>query len=406
MRLLNRSITPGLHRADGGVTWRVWLVTRILDGARGSLFPLYASLATPHWLRLLGAQVGRGTEISTVLPLPSLLRVDDGAFLADDTLVAPFELRAGWMRLGPVRIGTRAFVGNSGIVGPGHDVADHGLVGVLSDAPAQGGPGMSWIGRPAMPLPRVAEAADPGRTFAPPRRLVAARAAVELCRLLPVIVGTLLAEAVLLTQQAALDVGGLPLVALLSAPLLLAVSAVACLTTTGAKWILVGRFRPSECPLWSPFVWRNELFDTFVEVLAVPWAMGAHLGTPVLNWWLRSLGARIGRGVWCETYWLPETDLIRLDDGVSVNRGCVLQTHLFHDRVMRMDTVHLAAGASLGPHSIVLPGAAIGTGASIAASSLVMRGETVPDGTRWAGNPIAGVPRAGTASALAGGEAA
>lgn len=115
---------------------------------------------------------------------------------------------------------------------------------------------------------------------------------------------------------------------------------MACLTTTGAKWILVGRFRPSECPLWSPFVWRNELFDTFVEVLAVPWAMGAHLGTPVLNWWLRSLGARIGRGVWCETYWLPETDLIRLDDGVSVNRGCVLQTHLFHDRVMRMDTVH------------------------------------------------------------------
>ncbi|MFG3363302.1 MULTISPECIES: Pls/PosA family non-ribosomal peptide synthetase [Streptomyces] len=406
VRLLNRSITPGLHRADGGVTWRVWLVTRILDGARGSLFPLYASLATPHWLRLLGAQVGRGTEISTVLPLPSLLRVDDGAFLADDTLVAPFELRAGWMRLGPVRIGTRAFVGNSGIVGPGHDVADHGLVGVLSDAPAQGGPGMSWIGRPAMPLPRVAEAADPGRTFAPPRRLVAARAAVELCRLLPVIVGTLLAEAVLLTQQAALDVGGLPLVALLSAPLLLAASVVACLTTTGAKWILVGRFRPSECPLWSPFVWRNELFDTFVEVLAVPWAMGAHLGTPVLNWWLRSLGARIGRGVWCETYWLPETDLIRLDDGVSVNRGCVLQTHLFHDRVMRMDTVHLAAGASLGPHSIVLPGAAIGTGASIAASSLVMRGETVPDGTRWAGNPIAGVPRAGTAWALAGGEAA
>ncbi|EST20748.1 Pls/PosA family non-ribosomal peptide synthetase [Streptomyces roseochromogenus] len=406
VRLLNRSITPGLHRADGGVAWRAWLVTRILDGARGSLFPLYASLATPYWLRLLGARVGRGTEISTVLPLPSLLQVDDGAFLADDTLVAPFELRGGWMRLGPVRIGSRAFVGNSGIVDPGRDVADHALVGVLSDAPAQGEPGMSWIGRPAMPLPRVAGAADPARTFAPPRRLVAARAAVELCRLLPVIIGTLLAEGVLLTEQEALDLGGLPLVALVGAPLLLAASLVACLTTTGAKWLLVGRFQPGERPLWSSFVWRNELFDTFVEVLAVPWGAGAHLGTPALNWWLRSLGARIGRGVWCETYWLPETDLIRLDDGASVNRGCVLQTHLFHDRIMRMDTVHLAAGASLGPHSIALPGTTIGTGASIAASSLVMRGETVPDGTRWAGNPIAGVSATGTAAPLAGGEAA
>lgn len=406
VRLLNRSIKPGLHRADGGVAWRAWLVTRLLDGARAGFFPLYASLATPYWLRLLGARVGRGAEISTVLPLPSLLRVDDGAFLADDTLVAPFELRGGWLRLGPVRIGTRAFVGNSGIVGPDREVADHALVGVLSDAPTQGEPGMSWIGRPAMPLPRLPETGDPARTFAPPRRLVAARAAVELCRVLPVILGTVLAECVLLTEQEALDLGGLQLAALVGVPLLMAASLVACLTTTGAKWLLVGRFRSGERPLWSSFVWRNELFDTFVEVLAVPWGAGAHLGTPVLNWWLRSLGARIGRGVWCDTYWLPETDLISLGDGVSVNRGCVLQTHLFHDRIMRMDTVHLAAGASLGPHSIALPGTTIGAGASIAAASLVMRGETVPDGTRWAGNPIAGVTASPTTAALAGGEAA
>ncbi|MFJ9903804.1 Pls/PosA family non-ribosomal peptide synthetase [Streptomyces sp. NPDC101152] len=391
VRLLGRSIKPGLHHADGGVAWRAWLVTRLLDSARGSLFPLYASLATPYWLRLLGARVGRGTEISTVLPLPSLLQVDDGAFLADDTLVAPYELRDGWMRLGPVRIGQRAFVGNSGIVAPGRDVPDQALVGVLSDAPAHAGPGTSWIGRPGMPLPRVAGTTDPARTFAPPRRLVAARAAVETGRLLPIILATLLAEGVLLTEQEALDRGGLPLAALVGAPLLLAASVLACLITTGAKWLLVGRFRAVERPLWSSFVWRNELFDTFVEVLAVPWGARAHLGTPALNWWLRSLGARVGRGVWCDTYWLPETDLVGLGDGVSVNRGCVLQTHLFHDRIMRMDTVRLAAGASLGPHSIALPGTTVGTGASVAAASLVMRGETVPDGTRWAGNPIAGV---------------
>ncbi|MFC8712893.1 Pls/PosA family non-ribosomal peptide synthetase [Streptomyces sp. NPDC057197] len=396
VRLLSRAITPGLHRADGAVAWRAWLVTRLLDGARAGLFPLYASLAAPYWLRLLGARVGRGTEISTVLPLPSLLDVRDGAFLADDTLVAPYELHGGWMRLGPVRIGTRAFVGNSGIVGPGREVPDRALIGVLSDAPAHGRAGTSWIGRPAMPLPRAAEHSDPARTFAPPRRLVAARAAVETCRLLPVVLGTLLAECVLLGEQDALVAGGLPLAVLAGAPLLLAAGLAACLLTTLAKWLLVGRFRPGERPLWSSFVWRNELFDTFVEVLAVPWGAGAHLGTPALNWWLRSLGARVGRGVWCETYWLPETDLISLGDGVSVNRGCVLQTHLFHDRIMRMDTVRVADGASLGPHSIALPGTTIGAGASIAASSLVMRGETVPGGTRWAGNPIAGAtpPRA------------
>ncbi|MFE6689142.1 epsilon-poly-L-lysine synthase Pls [Streptomyces sp. NPDC057743] len=406
VRLLSRGLTPGLHPASGGVAWRAWLITRLLDGARGSLFPLYASLGTPYWLRLLGAKVGKHAEISTVLPLPSLLHVEDGAFLADDTLVAPFELRGGWLRLGPVRIGRRAFVGNSGIVDPGHDVADNSLIGVLSNAPAQGEPGSSWLGRPAMPLPRVATQADPARTFAPPRKLVLARAAVELCRVLPLMCGVALAEGVFLTEQDAFTNGGLGLAALIGAPLLLLSGLVALLITTAAKWLLVGRFTVSEHPLWSSFVWRNELYDTFVESLAVPSMAGAFTGTPVLNWWLRSLGAKIGRGVWLETYWLPETDLITVADGASVNRGCVLQTHLFHDRIMRLDTVRLAEGASLGPHGIVLPGTDVGARASIAPSSLVMRGESVPAHTRWAGNPIAGERPARPAAARAKGGAA
>ena len=61
-----------------------------------------------------------------------------------------------------------------------------------------------------------------------------------------------------------------------------------------------------EHPLWSPFVWRNnELSDAFVETVAAPWFANAATGTPVLTLWLRLLGAHIGRGVWCETYWLP-----------------------------------------------------------------------------------------------------
>ena len=77
-------------------------------------------------------------------------------------------------------------------------------------------------------------------------------------------------------------------------------------------------------------------------------ALAANGGTPVLNLWLRAMGAKIGHGVWCETYWLPEADLIRLGDGACVNSGCVVQTHLFHDRILAMDTVTLGAGATLG----------------------------------------------------------
>ena len=82
-------------------------------------------------------------------------------------------------------------------------------------------------------------------------------------------------------------------------------------------------------------------------------------------------------------------DLVTLGAGSTVNRGCVVQTHLFHDRIMRMDAVTLEAGAALGPHCVALPASRIGAGATIGPASLVMRGDEVPPSTRWQGNPIA-----------------
>ncbi|WP_446038937.1 Pls/PosA family non-ribosomal peptide synthetase, partial [Streptomyces sp. SID1121] len=389
VRALGLGLREGCHPVHGRIAWQAWATERLMDMARVHLFPLYASLFTPVWLRALGMKVGRGVEASTVLALPSMTTVGDGAFLADDTMVAPYELGGGWLRIAPARIGKRAFLGNSGMASGGHSVPKRGLVGVLSTAPKGAKAGSSWLGMPPMKLPRAVETDDLSRTYSPPRRLRWARAAVELCRIVPVMCTVALAVIVLAAFEAVADHWGFGAAVAAGGALLLAGGLVACAVACVAKWLLVGRFRAVEHPLWSSFVWRNELADTFVEVLAVPWLAGAVGGTPLMSLWLRSLGARIGRGVWSETYWLPEADLVRIGDGASVNRGCVVQTHLFHDRIMRMDEVVLGRGATLGPHGIVLPGATIGARTTVGPASLVMRGETLPEDSRWLGNPIA-----------------
>lgn len=389
VRLLGIGLREGFHPVRGRVAWQVWTTERLMGMARVALFPIYSSLFTPVWLRLLGARVGRGAEISTVLAVPAMTTVDDHAFLADDTMVATYQLSHGWLRVAPARIGKQAFLGNSGMAAPGRSVPKRGLVGVLSSAPRRAKKGSSWLGAPPMPLRRVVEAADTGRTFDPPPRLRLARAAIELCRVVPVIGSGALAILVLAVLTLIWRTAGAAVAALAAGPVLSAAAIVAALTASAAKWLLVGRFRAGERALWTSFVWRNELADTFVEVLGAPWLFRFVTGTPLLNLWLRTLGARIGRGVWLETLWLPEFDLVRLGAGATVNRGCVVQTHLFHDRIMSMDEVTLGAGATLGPHGIVLPGASIGARTTVGPGSLVTRGDAVPADTRWLGNPIA-----------------
>jgi len=390
VRLLSIRIDSGIHPVHSRPAWQVWTILRLLDEARTWLFPIYSSLLTPTWLRALGADIGRDVEASTVLLLPSMTTVREGAFLADDTMLGMYELGGGWLRVEPVLIGKHAFVGNSGMAAPGRKVPKRGLVAVLSAAPrrAEAKKGTSWLGSPPTHLRRTVQDIDQERTYAPPFRLRLARAGFELARVLPVATQGVLAAAWAVAVTFVAHEYGWIWAILGAGPALVVAGIVAALIATAAKWLIVGRLSAGSRPLWHSMVWRGELADSFVEVLAASWFCSWASGTPALNWWLRSLGATVGRGVWTESYWLPEPDLITIGDGATVNRGCVVQTHLFHDRILGMDVVELKTGATLGPHSVVLPAAVIGRHATVGPGSLVMRGEAVPARTVWVGNPI------------------
>ncbi|ALE05383.1 amino acid adenylation protein [Arthrobacter sp. ERGS1:01] len=388
VRLLGLGLREGHYPVRSRIGWQVWATERVLDLARDLLFPLYASLFTPVWLRLLGAKVGKNVEASTVLLVPKMTTIASGAFLADDTMIASYELGGGYLHIAPAKVGKRSFLGNSGMTAAGRTMPRNSLVAVLSATPAKAKAGMSWLGSPPVRLRRTHMDTDESLTFAPSRRLKIARGLWETCRLVPMVLTVAVAAGVLAVLDAvALAWGFLP-AALLSGVVMMAAGAVAAGSAVAAKWLLVGRIKPGEHPLWSSFIWRNEVVDSFIELVSAPWFARAAVGTPAMVWWLRALGAKIGHGTWCESYWLPEADLVTLGESSTVNRGTVIQTHLFHDRVMSIDTVTLEAGATMGPHGVILPAARIGRSGTVGPASLVMRGETVPASSYWMGNPV------------------
>jgi non-ribosomal peptide synthetase-like protein len=391
VRLLSHRIEPGTHPEPGRRGFALWLNGQILDSTRTMLFPLYGSIFTPLWLRALGAHVGRNTEISTPVGIPALLTVKDGAFVADDVRFATPTSWQGWLSIDHVTVGERAFVGNGATLDMGTTIGEDALIAVASRAPGNAPPRSSWLGSPPLEFPRTVQSGPLAKTYAPSTLLKVARAAIEATRgLIGYLVWVMLVAGAVVAIDASAHAFGL-ISGILVAPLALAGAGLAAWGVTAAtKWTIAGRYRVATHPLWSLPVWRTEFVDAIHEQVAGSWLTPYIIGTGVFSLYLRSMGARVGSDVWCETASLTEFDLLELGDGVQVSKQSDVQTHLFHDRMMQTGPVWIGPGATIGVRTVVLPETVIGSGVDVGPRSLVMRGEQLASGTAWQGVPVVG----------------
>ncbi|HEX2893618.1 MAG TPA: Pls/PosA family non-ribosomal peptide synthetase [Marmoricola sp.] len=388
VRIANVLVKPGLHEVNGRVGFGHWWAGHLMARANEELFPLFASVFVRPWLRLAGMRIGKGTEFSTSAGLNRLVEVGELCFSTDDVSYATGRRRHGWLELSPIRIGDRSFMGNGAIIRGGTTIGNDCLVGLQTVAPYDVPDDTSWFGAPAIEFPRPRVAADVARTYAPPFRLRVARASFEVVRiLLPTMITMLLAFSVYLVLLRVGRHALLPMV--LATPVVLfAAGLVGALATIAAKWALIGRYRADSHPYWSTFVWRDEIINSLQEVVAGGWLLMSFLGTPLMSWYLRAMGARVGHDVHVGSMALTEFDQITLDDGCAVNRHAVVETHLFQDRVMQIGPSRMRQGSSIGPRSAILPDTELGEHTHLGMRSVVMRGETLPPRTRWVGAPV------------------
>ncbi|WP_432533457.1 Pls/PosA family non-ribosomal peptide synthetase [Kineococcus arenarius] len=394
--LLRRRVLPetpvGVTAANSSLGLRKWLADKLLELSLISTNTLYSTLLTSPWLRALGARVGRGAEVSTVAHLdPDLLDLAPGSFVADMASVGSATYYRGAMVMERTTVGSRAFIGNASFVPAGTSLGDDSLVGVHTVPPAAGAPeGSSWLGSPAIFLPRRQESGsfDESQTFRPHPARVLQRHAIEFARItLPasvLAISTFLAMWVVATVASEYD----HWIVVVAAPAaFLGAGLVVVCAVAGFKWLAVGRYRPRVEPLWNPFVRWSELATGLYEAAAVPALLQPLAGTPMLGPLLRLFGTHVGRRTYIDTTYLTEFDLVHIGDDACIGSGVSLQTHLFEDRVMKMSDVRIEAGASVGTRSVVLYDAVVGAGSTLGPLSLVMKGETLAAGTHWRGIP-------------------
>ena len=386
-------ISPGVYRENSIGYLRLWFLNYLLENTRQILLPLYATLLFPKVLRLLGAKIGKNVEVSTVMHVtPDLLQVADGSFLADACLIGGQRAHGGFVEVLPNRIGERTFIGNSAHVRGGIEIGNDSLIGVMSTPPA----GISsipdstrWLGSPSFVLPgtQAKTCFAETSTYRPSKPLIAARIGMEVLRLL--LPAFVLAASLIAFAGSLLMLGrdvAWPVALLMAAVISLGVSVGMVIVAAMIKRLLIGAYKPRLAPLWSPYVWANEIVNGLYESTAAT-AMTPLMGTPFMAPCLRLMGCKVGRWVFLETTLFSEFDLVEIGDHAALNMGVTVQTHLFEDRVMKADRLKISEHCSIGNMSVVLYGTEMQKGSSLGPLSLLMKGETLPPASHWHGIP-------------------
>jgi non-ribosomal peptide synthetase-like protein len=392
---------PGTFPIHSGRYLRHWFLLYLLNNTRTILMPLYATIYLPTLLRWLGAKIGPGTEISTVTHVsPDLVQIGGGSFLADACLVGGQRLHNGVVEVLPNRIGRKTFIGNSALLRGGVDAGDEALLAVMSTPPPELKripDGTRWLGSPGFVMPQAQNELcfSDAETYTPRARAILTRGFIDALR---VFLPGLMTAAVLCLFAAYLVIGfrAWPLwVVLACVPVVVIGLAVLSVAAVAAlKRIIIGRYEPTVKPLWSSYVWLNELINGVYESVAAT-VMAPAMGTPFLAPFLRIMGCNVGKWVYLETTLFSEFDLVEIGDRAALNLGATIQTHLFEDRVMKADYLRIGEDCSVGNMAVVLYGTRMKRGSCLGPLSVLMKGEVLPEGSRWCGilsEPMESVP--------------
>jgi non-ribosomal peptide synthetase-like protein len=396
-RLLQRGIKPGTYPIYSSFYVRKWFADQLMSLSLIVLHPIYATVYVSYLFRALGAKVGKNTEVSTASSVTHpLLEIGDGAFVADAVTLGESDVRAQQLRLEQTVIQNNSFVGNSALIPQGYNLPDHMLVGVLSTPPSKeqlaSSTARDWFGSPAIALPRRQGSRffSPELTTTPSPNRRLARALVEFIRILIPETVIIFCSILFIAYAHDLVTDNSLWQIMLKFPFyyLGFLGIPAFIFTLVLKWLLNGKYKAMQSPMWTWEVWRSEGTTSTYEALSVPFLLEYLKGTPWLPFFLRLLGTKIGKRVWMNTTDITEFDMVSIGDDSALNDDSGPQTHLFEDRVMKVGPIKIGARSSIGARTIVLYDSETGDDVKLSPLSLVMKGENLQSNTDWTGSPI------------------
>jgi non-ribosomal peptide synthetase-like protein len=157
-----------------------------------------------------------------------------------------------------------------------------------------------------------------------------------------------------------------------------------CTAPIVLKWILVGRWKQREIPIWSFAYVRFWTVKTLIR--ANPLAL--FVGSPLYVLYLRALGAKIGPGVLILSRNMPVcTDLLTIGGGSVIRKDSFFSCYQAQAGMIQTGTVKLGTDVFVGEKTVLDIETSMGDGAQLGHASGLLRHQAIPDGEHWHGSP-------------------
>ncbi|MEX5300011.1 amino acid adenylation domain-containing protein [Kocuria sp. CPCC 205292] len=151
-----------------------------------------------------------------------------------------------------------------------------------------------------------------------------------------------------------------------------------------AKWLLIGRWKTQEFPVWSARYLRFWVVKSLIR--ANPMRM--FIGTPVYPFYLRALGAKVGKRTVILSGFVPVcTDLLTIGDDTVIRKDTLFNCYRAHRGMIQTGTVTIGHNVLVGEASVLDIGTYIGDDAQLGHVSALHTHQSVPRGQHWHGSP-------------------
>ncbi|MDD7964592.1 Pls/PosA family non-ribosomal peptide synthetase [Actinomycetospora lemnae] len=352
------------------------------------------SSAIAHYLGRLGyrlrplVQTGSNFGMAVKQENPYLTRVGSGTVVADGLSVMNADYSATSFRVSTTGIGARNFLGNRIHYPPQGRTGDDCLLATKVMVPVDGPvrEGVGLLGSPSFEIPRSVARDDAldlgGDELARGLRRKNRHNATTMALFLLVRWWLFLGMAALVACIASVPVR-LGAIEMLVAQLLIFVFGTLWLVLVERSVARLQCRAPEGRSIYDPSFWRHE---RFWKVALPDWVVVFN-GTPYKNLVWRMLGVRIGKRVFDDGVNLTERTFTTIGDECTFNAQTVLQCHSQEDGAFKSEVITVGAGVTLGVGAFAHYGTTIGDGAVLAPDTFLMKGEEVPPGEYWGGNP-------------------